>query len=62
MVYTLIPDGNTTRVEFEHARVAADDEVFANLVKGWAHFLGSLKSYLETGKGTPHVRASQQAA
>ena len=22
---------------------------------GWEHFLGSLKSYLETGKGTPYV-------
>jgi hypothetical protein len=22
---------------------------------GWEYFLGSLKSYLETGKGTPYV-------
>jgi uncharacterized protein YndB with AHSA1/START domain len=43
--------GGSAVVAFEHAgwKDAAPEPV----VQGWKHFLGSLKSYLETGKGQP---------
>jgi hypothetical protein len=31
------------------------DAAYEPTREGWEYFLGSLKSYLETGKGTPHT-------
>ena len=33
----------------------ASSACYEECVGGWKHFLGSLKTYLETGTGTPHV-------
>lgn len=41
------------RVRLVHAGFAEKNEYYDQCVKGWAYFLGSLKSYLETGVGTP---------
>jgi len=54
--YELSPAGAGTRVRLLHAGFAAKSEVYDNTVKGWAHFLGSLKQYVETGVGTPYQR------
>lgn len=48
-------DGGT-RVALVHSGYRAKNEVYDSCTKGWAYFLASLKSYLETGTGTPHVR------
>jgi uncharacterized protein YndB with AHSA1/START domain len=61
LVFTLTPDGDTTRVDLVHSGYPAKNDVYAACVKGWTFFLGSLKSYIETGKGEPHVRASHAA-
>lgn len=48
------PEG--TRVAFAHdgfADEVQDTDGFRMVVGGWQHFMGSLKSYVETGKGQP---------
>ena len=54
--FRIVADGTATRIELVHDGYAAKNELYDMCTKGWAFFLGSLKSYLETGKGEPHVR------
>ena len=61
LVIKLVADGAATRVDLVHAGYPAKNELYAQCTKGWAFFLGSLKQYLETGKGEPHVRPSRAA-
>jgi uncharacterized protein YndB with AHSA1/START domain len=51
-----------TRVQLVHAGFRARTEHFDVCVKGWAFFLGSLKSYVETGVGQPFESAPSIAA
>ncbi len=44
---------NATRIIFTHDGFARVDEAIERVRENWAFFLSSLKSYLETGKGTP---------
>ena len=48
---TAVQDG--TRVVFTHDGFAEVDAVYEQTHGNWEYFLGSLKSHLETGKGTP---------
>ena len=53
VTWQLTPGQNGTRVVFTHDGFAQVDEAY-ELTRGiWEYFLASLKSYLETGKGTP---------
>lgn len=45
--------GSAVRVELKHSGYPAKNVTYDECTKGWAFFLGSLKSYLETGTGTP---------
>ncbi len=45
--------GGETAVLFTHAGWRSPSEFMAHCSARWAYFLLSLKSYLETGKGTP---------
>ena len=42
-----------TKLHFGHRDFASDDGSFASTSWNWAFFLFSLKSYVETGQGTP---------
>jgi uncharacterized protein YndB with AHSA1/START domain len=42
-----------TNLNFSHENWEEETECFKECTKGWGYFLNSLKSYLETGKGTP---------
>ncbi len=53
--FGLAAAGTGTRLTLEHAGFAANDEGFQRVVQGWSYFVGSLKSYVETGVGTPHM-------
>lgn len=44
---------NGTNVLFTHDGFAQAEEVYEQTRGNWEYFLDSLKSYLETGKGTP---------
>ncbi len=43
--------GGSSVVSFDHA--GWKDEAPPPVIQGWKHFLGSLKSFVETGKGQP---------
>jgi uncharacterized protein YndB with AHSA1/START domain len=57
VTWQLEPTHNGTKLVFTHDKFAEADRRY-ELTRGWwEHFLGSLKSYLETGKGTPGAPA-----
>jgi len=53
VTWQLTPVHNGTLVVFNHDGFAQADERYEMTRVWWEHFLVSLKSYLETGKGTP---------
>lgn len=54
VTFGLEPDGDRTMVRFEHSGWKGATDLFAHCSAKWAFYLFSLKSYLETGKGTPN--------
>ena len=48
-------EGNHVRLV--HSGYPAKDECYERCVQGWAYFMPSLKSYVETGRGTPFPAA-----
>jgi uncharacterized protein YndB with AHSA1/START domain len=55
VTWQLKPDHNGTMLVFRHDGFVKKDEVYEQTRRNWDSFLASLKSYLETGKGTPGV-------
>jgi uncharacterized protein YndB with AHSA1/START domain len=49
--WNLAADGDVTHVKFEHADWKGEPP--EPVWQGWRHFLGSLRSYVETGQGQP---------
>ena len=58
VTWQLTPAHNGTTVVFTHDGFARVDEAYERTRGNWVYFLASLKSYLETGKGTPGVPPS----
>ena len=55
VIWQLTPVQNGTRLVFTHDGFAQADQDFERVRENWEYFLDSLKSYLETGRGTPGV-------
>lgn len=53
IIWQLEPDHNRTMVVFIHEGFVKKDEVYEQTRAWWEHYLDSLSSYLETGKGSP---------
>ena len=53
VTWQLEPVPNGTKLVFNHDNFAQADRRYEITRAWWEHFLGSLKSYLETGNGTP---------
>jgi hypothetical protein len=53
VIWQLEPIPNGTRLLFTHDGFIEYDEAYEQTRGNWDYFLDSLKSYLETGKGTP---------
>ena len=53
VTWQLTPIENSTKLVFNHDGFAQAGRRFENTRSWWEHFLVSLKSYLETGKGNP---------
>jgi uncharacterized protein YndB with AHSA1/START domain len=49
--WKLTPAGDAVMVSFEHDGWKGDAP--ESVAQGWKHFIGSLKSYVETGTGQP---------
>ena len=47
-----------SKVTFTHQGLLPELECFEICQAGWGYFLGSLKDYLETGKGYPYKEAT----
>ena len=58
VTWHLTPVHNGTKLVFTHDGFAQVDEVYERTRGNWEYFLASLKSYLETGKGTPGIPPS----
>jgi uncharacterized protein YndB with AHSA1/START domain len=55
VTWDLSTEENGTKVLLGHRGFASEDGSFANTNYNWGWFLTSLKSYIETGKGTPNT-------
>ena len=53
VIWQLEPLPNGTRLLFTHDGFIKHDEAYEQTRGNWDYFLDSLKSYLETGTGTP---------
>ena len=53
VTWQLTPVQNGTKLVFTHDGFAQVDAAYEQTRGNWQYFLDSLKSYLETGKGTP---------
>src|SRR6266851_3202129 len=53
VTWQLTPVHNGTKLIFTHDGFAQADEAHEGTRGAWVYFLASLKSYLETRKGTP---------
>lgn len=51
--FNLSPTHDGARLDFAHTGWREKNKVYEMCVGGWDHFMNSLKSYVETGKGTP---------
>lgn len=61
IVFQLVPQSaSVTRLQLEHIGLTPQVECYALCSQGWRQFLGSLKSYVETGKGAPYVDPAAQ--
>jgi uncharacterized protein YndB with AHSA1/START domain len=58
VTWQLTPVQNGTKLVFTHDGFTQVDEGYERTRGNWEYFLASLKSYLETGKGTPGVPPS----
>ena len=61
LVVAATPAGKGVKVELVHSGFPAKNETYASCTAGWAHFLASMKAYLETGVGMPYG-AGEKAA
>ncbi len=57
VTWQLTPIQNGTKLVFTHEGFVQVDEVYEQTRRNWEYFLNSLKSYVETGKGTPGLPA-----
>jgi hypothetical protein len=56
--WEIIEDNNGSEVTLTHQGLVPKLECFDICRAGWNYFLGSLKDFLETGKGYPYKEAS----
>lgn len=55
IAFRLTPDGDRrTRLAVEHVGLVPTLDCWDLCDRGWRDFLGSLQSYVETGRGTPY--------
>lgn len=55
MVFDITPKGNKCRIDFQHIGLRPSLLCFNICEAGWDYFfMNSLKSYLDSGKGSPH--------
>jgi uncharacterized protein YndB with AHSA1/START domain len=56
--WKIVENETGSKVTLTHHGLVPELECFAICQAGWSYFLGSLKDYLETGKGYPYKEAT----
>ncbi|BAP30683.1 activator of Hsp90 ATPase 1 family protein [Chryseobacterium sp. StRB126] len=56
IVWEIEQNRENTRIKVTHLGLSPDIECYDICSNGWEQFLGSLKFFLETGKGTPYKK------
>ena len=56
LIWTFAAEGQGTTLNFLHEGLNQSFECYDVCESGWDYFLTSLQLYLETGKGTPHLK------
>lgn len=54
ITFDLQAEASGTTLLFAHRGFQSESEGFRRVAAGWAHYLESLRLYLETGSGMPH--------
>ena len=58
--WKIVENETGSKVTLTHQGLVPELECFEICQAGWGHFLGSLKAYLETGKGYPYREATAE--
>ena len=58
--WEIVENKNGSKVTLTHQGLVPKLECFEICQAGWNYFLGSLKDYLETGKGNPYKEATTE--
>ena len=62
LVFRLAPEGEArTRLDVEHARLVPAFECYGPRSGGWEHYVGGLRRFVDTGRGTPYEREAAGA-
>jgi hypothetical protein len=56
--FRVIPDGEGAYVDLLHDGYRDKNGCYAQCIEGWTHYLKSLRAYCETGRGAPHLTAT----
>jgi uncharacterized protein YndB with AHSA1/START domain len=60
--FTITPvDGDACELRFRHHGLTEELDCIDECTRGWDHFLGSLRAYVETGHGMPRRSAADNA-
>ena len=60
--FTITPvDGDGSELRFQHHGLTQELDCIDMCTRGWDHFLGSLRAYVETGRGMPHGSSADLA-
>jgi uncharacterized protein YndB with AHSA1/START domain len=59
LTFEIESKGKNSRLNLKHENWAAETEMYSMCTYGWQHFLSSLKSYLEEGKGQPALNVAE---
>jgi len=59
LIWTMKPAGQSTTLTFLHKGLNQSFQCYNVCEAGWDYFLSSMEAYLETGKGTPHLKANE---
>lgn len=61
IIWTLSPIGESTKLDFLHEGLNQSFECYQVCEQGWDMFLKSLEVYLNTGKGSPYLKKTENA-
>jgi uncharacterized protein YndB with AHSA1/START domain len=60
--FTITPvDSGATELEFRHRGLTAELDCIEQCTRGWDHYLGSFRDYVEVGRGSPRGSDADQA-